>query len=346
MTAEQRDRWHSRHPVLFGVLIAVGALLLVGVGMLISPWFDHDLRARPEPAPTFNDARARADALEALDSDDINPLCRSEVRVHGERTARSVLLLHGYTNCPAQFRLLASAYYDAGYNVVSVRLPGHGLSDRMTRELSDITPEDLVESADNGADIAAGLGERVSVIGLSAGGTLAAWLAAQRDDVVDATLIAPLVVPRILPSITVAPVARATNYLPDFYIWWDSEQKEALASPPYAYPRFSLKSLGSLLTIGRYAQGNVDRTVPLERLVIISTEGDAAVSNEAVTALAERLRPDARETVVFEFPAAEGYQHDLIDPGGDNAAATADIYRQLGPLIGLPNLAGYAAAPQ
>lgn len=336
----------KRHPVLWTVL-AVVAVLVASVLLLgFTPLLDDDLASQPEITSDYDAAMVKADALTAVDGPEINPLCGSQVLTHGERTQRSVVLLHGYTNCPQQFMVMAQAYFDAGYNVVVPRIPEHGYADRMTDALSDLDPGKLTAFADDVVDIASGLGERVSVVGLSAGGTLAAWLAAERDDVVEVALLAPLMVPRILPEFTVGPIARWSSILPDYYLWWDGEQQEALASPPYAYPRYSLHSLGALLAVGRRAQGNVDRTQDLQRLVIVTNENDAAVSNAAVQKVADNLDDRTVTRVDHVFAEELGYRHDLVDPAGENASDLPDIYATLGPLLGIPDLPDALAASE
>ena len=323
-------------------LISGAALGLLVAGVLIlgfTPVLDGDLESRPAPATDYAAAAAMAAELQAADGPEVNPVCRTQVLDHGQRTARSVVLLHGYTNCPAQFSVMARAYYDAGYNVVLARIPEHGLADRMTRALSDLEPEDLTRFADSTVDVAAGLGDRVSVVGLSAGGTLAAWLAAERDDIAEVALLAPLMVPKVLPETTVGPVSRLGGLLPDLYLWWDGNLKEQLATPPYAYPRYSIHSLGSLLAVGRRAQGRVDRMVPLERLLVVTNDNDAAVKNAAVARVADHLGDHATERVDHVFPEDLGYKHDIVDPQGENAADLEAIYTTLGPLLGIPDLA-------
>jgi pimeloyl-ACP methyl ester carboxylesterase len=327
-------------------LAAIGGALLVGVVLVLgfTPVLDGDLESRPAPAADHAQAMALAADLKAADGPDVNPLCDTQVLEHGERAPRSVVLLHGYTNCPQQFSVMAEAYYEAGYNVVLARIPEHGRADRMTRALSNLDPEDLNAFADSTVDIAAGLGERVSVVGLSAGGTLAAWLAAERDDVAEVALLAPLMVPKVLPETTVGPVSRLGGVLPDFYLWWDETLKEQLATPPYAYPRYSIHSLGSLLAVGRRAQGRVDRTFPLERLLVVTNANDGAVKNSAINRVADHLDDYATERVDHDFAEEVGYKHDIVDPQGENAADLETIYDTLGPLLGIPELANTLVA--
>ncbi len=321
-------------------LLAGGALaLLVTVAVLLfTPVLDDSLDVEADPAPTYEDALRRADALSAADGPDIAAACRTRVDVHGGRTDHAVVLLHGYTNCPAQFDAVADAYAAEGWSVVVPRLPGHGEADRMTRALSEVTPGELVDTAEEATDIAAGLGEEVTVVGLSGGGTLTAWLASERDDVSEAVLIAPLVVPKVLPEFAVGPVSRAFRYTPDVYLWWDGEKKGALAEPPYAYPRYSLRSLGAFLAVGRAAQRPPERTTTLRRLVVVTNENDAAVSNVGVDRVAAALTVPGVEREDLTLPATLGWKHDLVDPQGENADVLPEIYALLGPLLGVDEL--------
>jgi pimeloyl-ACP methyl ester carboxylesterase len=327
-----------RRPIRTALLVVMGVLVVGALVVGFTPLFDSRLDSDPEPAGDYAMAMDRAAALTGADGPDVNPECTSRILDHGERVARSVVLLHGYTNCPAQFSVVADAYFDAGYNVVVARIPQHGMADRLTRDLSYLTAGALTTLADESVDIAAGLGERVSVVGLSAGGTLAAWLAAERNDVAEVVLMAPLMVPKVLPEATVGPVARFSKVIPDIYLWWDSALKESLASPPYAYPRYSVHSLGALLAVGRDAQRDPIREVPLERMVVVTNEHDAAVSNAAVGRLADRLGEGAQERVEHVFTDDLGYKHDIIDPEGENVEDLDTIYGVLGPILGIPGL--------
>jgi len=316
----------------------VGFVVVFVLGLvLFTPLLDARVEAAKAPAASYQEAMVKAEALLATDGADINPVCRSRVYDQGERTEKAVVLLHGFTNCPQQFEALAQAYADAGYSVVVPRLPGHGDADRLSRSLSTITPGQVADTGNLAVDIAAGLGDQVEVVGLSGGGTLAAWLASQRSEVAEAALIAPLVVPKVLPEFTVGPVARAFRFAPDVYLWWDSALKAELASPPYAYPRYSLRSLGAFLALGRAVQGSPPPE-GLQRLVVVTNGNDAAVSNAGVAAIADALTSDGVERVDQEFAADLGYRHDLVDPEGENAERLGEIYPQLGPLLGLTDL--------
>ena len=314
------------------------AVLVLGLVVVLgTPVLDRPITSAAAPADSYAAALVGAERLRAADGPEVDPRCRSRVIEHGRRTRVAVVLLHGYTNCPQQWHRIAQAYAAQGVSVVVPRLPGHGETDRLTRALSDLTPAALAATANQAVDIAAGLGEQVYVVGSSAGGTLAAWLASERDEVERLTLIAPLAVPKPLPELAVRPMARAVRLVPDAYLWWDGQQQERLATPPYAYPRFSTRGLGAFLEIGRATRAaDPDRVPGLGRLTLVLNENDAAVSNPAALRTAEVFRRAADERVDKVFPAAVGYRHDLIDPEGENAARIEEIYAELGPLLDLP----------
>ncbi len=152
------------------------------------------------PARSYEEAVERAGAMQALDGAEVNPLSRTRLLSHGHRTERSIVFLHGLTNSPRQFEALGERFHALGYNVLLPRTPHHGLQNRLTDAPSTLSAEALAAHADEAVDIARGLGEAVTVVGLSLGGTMAGWVAQHRADVTQAVLIAPGFGLRPLPS--------------------------------------------------------------------------------------------------------------------------------------------------
>lgn len=101
------------------------------------------------------------------------------------------MLLHGLTNCPEQFLPLARILHSLGANVIIPRARYAGFADRLNTIQGYQSGQDLLDQAAVGLDIAEGLGDRVSVVGLSGSAIAAAWMAQHRDGVNDVVLIAP-----------------------------------------------------------------------------------------------------------------------------------------------------------
>ena len=114
--------------------------------------------------------------------------CGTRIYAHGEKTNRVVVMLHGYTACPAQFDALAKQFFNRNYNVYIPRSPHHGQQGD-ARNYSTLNARELVDYANDSINKATGLGEHIGVIGLSGGGVLATWLSQYRSDVVERALI-------------------------------------------------------------------------------------------------------------------------------------------------------------
>ena len=121
-----------------------------------------------------------------------NEGCRSQFLLHAAPTSKVCLFFHGFTAAPYQFLPMGRVLYQAGYNVLIPRMPGHGEAGDWNRD----NPPPLPTNADTykqfGLDWlqkAQTLGDRVVVGGLSGGGTLAAWLAFERAQDIDRALL-------------------------------------------------------------------------------------------------------------------------------------------------------------
>ena len=167
-----------------------GTMIAIGVAAGI-PARAGDVRSHAHPAATFGDAVARAERMVTQRDADAAIGGETIFLNHGRRTARAVVLFHGLTDSPRQFADLADSLFADGDNVLVPRLPRHSIQNKDVRELKGLTPGELCRFADETIDVAAGLGDSVIVMGLSIGGTLAAWTAEHRPEVRRAIVIAP-----------------------------------------------------------------------------------------------------------------------------------------------------------
>jgi pimeloyl-ACP methyl ester carboxylesterase len=171
-------------------LFAISDLGCAAFNLSLSAARDR-LQSHPNPARNYGEALSRFQKIQRSEGPELNPVCLSILLTHGKRTKRAVVFFHGLTNCPEQFRKLGRTFYELGYNVLIPRLPRHGVADRKPENLTPLRAEELRDCADTSVDIASGLGEKVYVAGLSAGGTMAAWVAQNRSEVARVLLIAP-----------------------------------------------------------------------------------------------------------------------------------------------------------
>jgi poly(3-hydroxybutyrate) depolymerase len=174
--------------VLFAGMLVVWGLLYFGFELLLHA-AHQSLQSHPHPTSDYAEAVIRFKRIQNKEGPELNPVRRSILLTQGIRTERAVVFFHGYTNCPQQFNELGHLFYDLGYNVLIPQLPRHRIADRKVENLSQLKAEELRDCADTSVDIACGLGQKVYISGLSAGGTLSAWIAQNRIEVTRAVLI-------------------------------------------------------------------------------------------------------------------------------------------------------------
>ena len=166
------------------LLIVLGLLALLLLSIIVAAFYPIRVTnpLASSPAADYDAAVAEIDAIwtEESETADFNPVCHSILMSHGERVERAIVFYHGFTSCPEQFRELGQRFFDLGYNVYIPLAPYHGLTERYGYALENLTAADLAAHGTETADIAQGLGEHVTVSGLSGGGAIAAWLAQYR----------------------------------------------------------------------------------------------------------------------------------------------------------------------
>jgi len=264
------------------------------------------------PAADYAEALERVALFQALDDERILPEARTALLDHGKRTPLAVVLLHGYTNNPAQYSKFAPMLHARGVNVFVPRMPEHGDKDRLTNRIDRLTAEALVKSASEAVDIAFGLGERVGVLGISMGGSLTAYFAQYRDIAI-AVPVAPEFGLLQLPYGVSRLLGWILTVLPNLHFWWDPRLKANL-QPKTAYPRFSTHSLVQTMRIGDdvYAASESQRQ-RAERIVPMINRSDPAVNNELTQQVARNWAGWNPEGIGFVTMRDLPMWHDIID---------------------------------
>lgn len=291
---------------MFIVLALLGLIAAVAVIPIDTGPFASD----PHPYVEYARAVAAYDSAQRLERDSLLQDGGSLLYVHGHRTPRSVLLVHGITNSPRQFRELAEQLHERGYNVIVPRLPEHGMLGADVSRLQTLTAERYRDYADRSVDIAAGLGDSVFVMGLSTGGNVAAWIAQHRPDVRRVLVIAPALSLGKTPRPLDAPLMNVLERVPNVTI-----RKDADPTRPHAYFGVSSRAVGEMLRFGTSVVQDATRGAPAVRDVrMVLNQNDHTIDPGSANRLSALWTArDSTIAPVFWLDARLGLPHDLID---------------------------------
>ena len=113
--------------LLIGSAIGAGAVLPLFCLPVGQRRFSYGPAKRLSYDETVGEIRKRIAGSPAK----IRPECVSGLLEHGHPTERVFVLMHGLSNCPAQFSKLGRLLFERGHNVLIPRTPYHGEKNRL-----------------------------------------------------------------------------------------------------------------------------------------------------------------------------------------------------------------------
>jgi len=286
------------------------------------------------PADDLAEARARFALLAARDGPEISAAGRSRFWATERRTPLGVVLLHGFTNAPEQWARFASELVAGGANAVVPRFPGHGYVDTRTRAIAKVRAHDLLATAAQAVDVAAAAADRVVVVGLSLGATVAAALALEDLRIARLVCVSPLFGLTHLGRRANAVLATVLELLPNAFFPWDP-RGDTRQTPPYGYTHFPTRVLAECLQLALDVQRRAGcGTAPLGDARMLLNSREPACNNALAQATSDawnRVRPGTSLVqTAQDFPPV----HDVIDPHNPQARIDA-VYPRVHALIGL-----------
>ena len=112
------------------------------------------------------------------------------------KNSAGVLLVHGFTGLPIELLLLGEFLNREGFNVLGVRLAGHGVDEK---NLMRTTKEDWFNSVLDGYEILKSCCEKIFVVGHSMGGLLSLKLATEKNFEKLVSIATPIFIDENLP---------------------------------------------------------------------------------------------------------------------------------------------------
>ena len=313
---------HAFQALAFGATAVVILLVAAFIWLSLLPIEPLSPQGGAPPAASYADAIVAFAALRERESAmALHPRCGSMLLTHGQKVERVVVFFHGLTNCPAQADELAPFFFAEGYNVLVPRLPGHGEADPLTMALADITAENLADTAASSIALAHGLGEDVIVLGLSAGGTMAAHQAQNDGTIATSLAVAPFFAPSIVPQWAAPAATNLLLRMPNLMVWWDPRAPYSSQEMDYAYPRFATHALAQIMRLGRIVSTEARADAPLTpHIGFLLNEADLAINNRLAQRVAAAWRGHGHPVELEVIPYAKRLPHDLIDPRQADAA--------------------------
>lgn len=290
-------------------LLCVAGASLVTACVTTPPQVVAAPAAHPD-APSYDEAVGRIAARQAQDDSVVVSNGRSILLTHGARATRVYVLLHGFTDAPTQFAAVGAHLFADGDNVYIPRLPHHAERVAPLRAISRVRGDELAHFADSTAEIARGLGDTVVVIGLSAGGVLAGWIAQFHPEVRRVVLIAPAIAPGGVSDDEGIGLVTLASKLPDV---------ERMTAPidtgrPENVPGITTRGLAELLRLGRRLHDEAEAAPPAAREIsFLLNERDRSVSESAALDLAQRWLDRGATVSAYRFRASAKLPHNVME---------------------------------
>jgi len=282
-----------------------------------------DLHAHPMPIADYTAAVSRIAALQAREDSIVAPGGGSILLTHGHRTPRVVVLFHGLTDSPLQYFPLAQRLFAEGDNVFVPRLPHHAERDGRVASMGKLTAEELRDLGDLSVDVAQGLGDTVVVSGLSAGGTIAAWVGQYRSDVQRVVLVAPALEVTHVPSLLHGAVLRLALRVPNV-----SRAAPRDSTEPDREPGWATHAVAQTLKLGvAVRRSAAERPPAVKDVTVLLNAHDHTIANGAAIDLARKWQLHGATTHIYELPDSLRLPHDVIDPRhpGSNISAVYPV---------------------
>jgi alpha-beta hydrolase superfamily lysophospholipase len=282
---------------------------------------DEEIYARSPRGPEYSLLRYSPDS--ASDPRQRSPNWNRSFQLRAENPAGGVLLLHGMSDSPYSLRALGEALNKQGYEVLGLRMPGHGTA---PSGMTTIKWQDMAAAVQLGMRHLREVtqGAPLHIIGYSTGAALALDYALEADQGTEwpASLVL------ISPAISISPAAALARWVGFLSVlpglqglaWTDIEQE----FDPYKYNSFATNAGEQVHLLTRSVSRRIqsrseepDHDPILPPTLVLKSTVDATVSTVAVVdRLLNLLSPDRNELVLFDINRYAPASALLIDDPG------------------------------
>jgi esterase/lipase len=295
-------------------------------GLLLLPLACSSPQLGPSPIAAsagYAEAVALVTSRQARDDSVVAPDYRSILMTHGQRAPRVFLLLHGFTDAPPQFKAVGQRLFDGGANVYIPRLPHHAERQAPIRALARVSAAELARFGDSVVAESRGLGDTIVIVGLSAGGTIAAHVVQTNPEVGRVVLIAPAIAAALVSDSLERELVELAQRLPDIR----HTNAPVDSTHPDFVQGFTTRGLAELLQLGAEVRDDAQRYPPrVKSVTFLLNEQDHTVSEEASLDLAQRWFDRGANVAAFRFPGSLKLPHNVMEELPKRGGKTAVVY--------------------
>ncbi|MDB4908587.1 MAG: hypothetical protein JWO05_3371 [Gemmatimonadetes bacterium] len=274
--------------------------LLLALALLPSP----DRRSS-----AYDEAVLRASLRQAADDSVASPGGRSILMTHGARAPRVLVMLHGFTDAPTQFFGLGMRFYEGGDNIYIPRLPHHAVRTGGVRALSRVRAEEMAAFGDSVVAEAAGLGDTIIVIGLSAGGAITGSIALTHPEVSRVVLIAPALAAGVISNDAGRTISLLASRLPAV-----TRTEGADSTGPDYAKGMNSRGLAQVLRLGQMVRDGADKSPPaVKRIAFLLNDRDRTVSDDVAMELARKWSSQGATVSAAFFGKSSRLPHNVME---------------------------------
>ncbi|MTI46953.1 alpha/beta hydrolase [Sporosalibacterium faouarense] len=204
--------------------------------------------------------------------------------------SRGCLLIHGFTGCPAEMRLLGEHLKDLGYTVRGLQLKGHGTS------IEDMEKSDWRKWLDSAEEELRQLMtncDEIVIIGLSMGGIISLILSSKYDVKGIVSLSSPIKITN-----------KKAYYSPIMKYFKKYTPKEVSTNTKYveeyciSYDKTPVSKVPDLLALIRKAKRNLKKIY--SPILIIQSKDDNTVKYESAEIIFKKIRSKFKKLIYLK----------------------------------------------
>ena len=242
--------------------------------------------------------------------------------LHGEKSKKAVLLIHGFTGYPGELVRPGEDLYEAGFDVFVPRLPGHGTTGK---DFMKSKKEDWIGLMENALKDIEKEYDEVSVVGHSMGGAIASILLSRHSEIKRGVLCCPGIELSSINDKLIKTISFLSKFVKRMKQKWQSDNRyhmhyeDAPADDAYlgseywsyAYP----KQIISLTEIAKEAKAGLGKIK--SPVLIIGAEKDVLTNPDSVFTIAKAIGGKAEALMVKD--ATHYIYYDISKEAEDKA---------------------------